>query len=204
MTIKTSENKPNARKFLGLIHDLTSYIGLVSDEIDIELDDWGNGSKWARFTLRIKNYFDREDVKEVLSKGVQAAEAQYLDKPINEADKVRAEADMIRKQSNAVMDADQARHANELELQLKELDVIERTLDIEAKAIENKLKKIEAHKKISEMIKDRLLEVDSPLTIEINGLTAFRCPPVKKIDIDYDQTANRESVQPKIENSDPE
>jgi len=204
LTVKTSENKPDARKFLGVINDLMTYIGLVSGDIDIELDDWGNGSKWARFTLRIKNYFDREDVKDVLSKGLQAAEAQYLDKPINEADKIKAEADMIKKQSGVVMDADQARHANELELQLKELDVVERTLDIEAKAIENKLKKIELHKKISDLIKDRLLEVDSPLTIEINGLTAYKCPPINKIDIDYDQTANRESVQPKIENSDPE
>lgn len=198
--IKTDENHPDATNFLELLHHFSLALKLIDDQIEVNLEDWGNGSKWALLKVTIKSFFSREDVKSILTKAFDSADAQLVRKPIAEADKTEAEAERIMKETANLKTQQQAFESEELDLQMKRINVVKGALEAEEQMINNKLKAIQAANQLSEMIKSGLVKNDSSLEIEINGLIAYESG--KLIQTKMDEIANRESIQPKLSTPD--
>lgn len=200
--VKTNENNPNAVRFFELLHDLSLAISLISDDIDVRLEDWGNGSKWALIKLTIGSFFSREDVKSVLEKGLKAVDAEYLGKPVAEMDKTIAETIKIQKESSIMIDVASSKESHDLDLQRKRISVINDALDVEAKMIANKMKDLELKTKLSEMLAAGMLKNDSDLEIEINDFLVYKSGAT--INIDMSAIGNKEAVQPKLNKPDPQ
>ena len=169
--IKTNNNHPDAVKFLNLIYTLSTAIKYIDDdEISVTIDDWGNGSKWAKLRVRFNNLIAQEETKELLDKARKATEAELFDKRIGEADKLRSEADKTAKEAANMPAKEIAEESNLLELEMKKLELFEKRIDIEFKIEDLKSKKIDNLNKLSNMIKDGLLASDSNFQIQINDL----------------------------------
>lgn len=194
--IKTDEVQPDAVNFFELLHHLTLALKLIDDQIDVKLDDWGNGSKWALLKVTIKSFLVREDVKSVLTKAFDAAEAHLARKPIAEANKAEAEVEKLYRETSILKTQEQAYKSEELDLQLKKIDVVNRVLEAEEKMLNNKMKAIQAATQISELIKQGIIKNDSTLQIEINDLLVYKSGDLIKTKMD--EVANQESIQPKV------
>lgn len=131
--------------------------------VSILLEDWGNGSKRFKLKAFIKNIFAKEEVKQILDKGRKAAEAKYLETPIEEAEKLRAEKEKVMKETSVIISSDLAKEGHEL-------DLMKKRLEIQDKAAEIALKRLQAIKGLSELIKEGILSNDSDFQIMINDL----------------------------------
>lgn len=198
-TIKiiSKRDKPDAVPFFDFLHKISLSLSLISEDIEIKLEDWGNGSKWAVIKLTIKNFFSREDVKAVLRKGFESAEANYLEKPVVEVNKTKAEIEQIKKTTDAIVDGSTAKEFHDLELTEKKIDIVNKAMDAELKHLELKNKKLDYEVRLSEMIKNGLLQNESDMEIEINGISVYS--QGLKLNIDMNSIANNESVIPKPE-----
>jgi hypothetical protein len=194
--IKTSDNNPDAVKFFELLHHFSAALQLIDDQIEVKLEDWGNGSKWASIKVTIKDYFSREDVKSILDKAFDSADAQLIRKPIAEADKVEAEVAKVQKETANLKSKEQAFESEELDLHEKRLRLVKTALEAEDQLLDNKLKAIQVATQLSAMITSGLVKNDSAIEIEINGLLAYK--PCELIKSKMSEIANREAVGPKL------
>ncbi len=198
--IQTDQDDPDAVNFFELLHHFTLALKLIDDEIEIKLEDWGNGSKWALLKVTIKSFFIREDVKSILTKAFDSVDAQLVRKPIAEADKTEAEAERILRETANLKTRQQAHESEELDLQLKRINVVKGALEAEDQMLNNRLKAIHVANQLSEMIKNGMVKNDGALSIEINGLLAYQSGEL--IQTKMDEIANRESIQPKLSTPD--
>ena len=198
--IQTDEDHPEASDFFEMLHHFSLALKLVDEQIEVKLEDWGNGSKWALLKVTIKSFFSREDVKSILEKAFNSADAQLVRKPIAEADKVEAEAERIQKETANLKTREQAFESEELDLQLKRINVVKGALEAEDQMLNNRLKAIQVVNQLSDLVKNGLVKNDGALSIEINGLLAYQSGEL--IQTKMDEIANRESIQPKLSTPD--
>jgi len=57
--IQTDEDHPEASDFFEMLHHFSLALKLVDEQIEVKLEDWGNGSKWALLKVTIKSFFSR-------------------------------------------------------------------------------------------------------------------------------------------------
>jgi hypothetical protein len=158
------------------------------DGVDVELTSWGDGSKWAKMKIRIRQLSSKVDLMQVLKKAGQITEAAYLKKSVEdlqnteasthkldqESQKIEQETRKLEKETENMIDSDRASvmhdlkiHQKVLDLRDKELNLEEKQLNLEEKALSIKMKELDYIMKLSELIKSGLKN-DSDLQILIN------------------------------------
>lgn len=153
--ITFSENNISASEVTQLLWILTNSLEQI-DDVEVLLEDWGRGSFWARLKIKIAGWVAKEELKDIADKARQAAEAQYLNKPIEESRKIEAERLKIEKETKLI--------PGDSILEQKHL------LELEQSKLELKLKKIEMLNKLSDLMAKGFVDVNSDFQIEINGL----------------------------------
>ncbi|MBI3500448.1 MAG: hypothetical protein HY063_01535 [Bacteroidetes bacterium] len=137
-------------------------------DIDVELNSWGDGSKWFQFILKIKSRIARLDLLEVMKQLRQNMEAVTYGKPLDEIKKLEAEA----KKSNAEAEKIKKESANidssEMASAKSNLDYEERRAKIENIQANTLKTKVEALKGIAELINDGAFKNDGKMTILMN------------------------------------
>ena len=125
--------------------------------VEVELNDIIKGSLIANLRIRFRDLLAKEGTKEILNeagrlatKGKQAAEDQYLSKPIEEVKKLEAERTKTERETYTEK---QAQELRELELEKKRQELIKMRL--------------ENIKSVAELIKEGLIPI-SDLQIDIN------------------------------------
>jgi hypothetical protein len=158
------------------------------DGVDVELTSWGDGSKWAKLKIRIRQLSSKVDLMQVLKKAGQITEAAYLKKSVEdlqnmeasthkldqESRKIEQETRRLEKETENIIDSDRASlmhdmeiHQKVLDLRDKELSLEEKQLNLEEKALGIKMKELDYIMKLSELMKSGLKN-DSDLQILIN------------------------------------
>jgi hypothetical protein len=133
------------------------------DGIYLTLEDCGKGSRWFRFKLKIKDLLGREEVKQVLNKSKDAIEAQYLDKPIEEAKKIKAEREKVEKETKVIANEKDTKKIRSLEIEKLELEN-------EATKVNIMKSKLELIQGISKLISDGIIQNDSKIQMTINDM----------------------------------
>lgn len=133
------------------------------ENVSVRLDDWGNGSKMFNLKLYIKDLLAKDEVKQVLGKARNAVEANYLDKPIEEAGKLKAEKEKTLKEADNLRSKEEASVMFDLERQEKQLEIMDKAADLA-------LKKIQIIRGFSELIKEGILGIESDFEIIINSI----------------------------------
>lgn len=142
----------------------------------VEIDSWGQGSLWTKLKVFISNIWARDEVQEVLDKSRDAVVAEYLDKRIetakklkSEREKIEKERDAIAKQSDALPNAEEAEITRDQQRKLKDLEIREKETDIVRKELENRIRSLEFVEKASSLIAKGVIAAD-PVRIDINGI----------------------------------
>jgi hypothetical protein len=200
IVIKTKENHPNASQFFNLLFSVSTAIELISDdEIEVFLADWGNGSKWAKLVVQFKGFLAKEETKEILHKAKKAAEAELFDIRITNVEKSVAETEKIKKETANMVSEEMANETNYIDLERKKLELLEKAVDVENKILDGKSKRIELATKLSNLIKDGIIQNDSDIQIEINNLLFFGNKDDQLNGVALNIISEKESIQPKAE-----
>lgn len=150
-------------------------IGAAMESIEgvaVEIDDWGKGSLWSNIKVFIKNVWSRDEVREVLDKGRQAAVSHYLDRPTEEVRKLTAECDKLEEEKATLEQRRLTEPDADQKYRLIELQIREKEQDVRAKELENRLKEIRVIKYASKLVCDGLLAADK-VQIDIDGVCTF-------------------------------
>jgi len=164
------------------------------DGVSVSLENWGNGSKFFNLKVRIKNLLAKEEVKQVLDKGRKAVESQYLDKPIEEVEKLKAEKEKTIKETDNLLTKEQSNQLHEMEIERMEIELQNSKVELE-------LKKIQLLKGYSELIKEGILVNDSNFQIKINEVLYLKKEPQLTIGENIEIIAEKEI---KIDKNNPE
>lgn len=152
-----------ANKFITLIATVLSYI----DEVDAEIIDIGIGSLYQRWKLKIRSFFARKRTKEILEKGVRAAEYYSLDRHIEPIEKSKTERKKTEEEIKRMMSEEQIH-------ELHKLMIEEKRQDVKAKKLANFEKELELNQKLSDMLAKGLVEIDDDYNIEINHMLLIK------------------------------
>lgn len=133
------------------------------DGVEIDLEDWGKGSRWVRFKLKIRDILAKEEVKEVLDKSKNAIEAKYLDTPVEEMKKIKAEREKLEKETESLVNAEDAEKIRKLQIEKLELDN-------EAAKVKIMQEKLNLIKGISDLATNGIIQNDSNMQILINDM----------------------------------
>jgi len=163
--VLTDEEKINNELFTlwTIMESLNSIEG-----ISLTLETVREGSRIYKFKMFIKDFFAKEEVKEVLNKAKDsamgalekpAAETELLKK---EANKLGAEEKKIEKETDQILTKEQ--RAELFELKKEKLKA-----EIEEKHADTNLKKLQFLERLSDLQKEGLLRVDS-IGININEI----------------------------------
>lgn len=140
------------------------------DGVSVCLENWGNGSKFFNLKVGIKNMLAKEEVKQVLDKARRAVESEYLDKPVEEVEKIKAEKEKTIKETDILINKEQSKQLFDMEIERKQIEIEDMRLELE-------LKKIQLLKGYSELIKDGVLINDSNFQIKINEVLYLKKEP---------------------------
>ena len=102
-------------------------------------------------------------MKQVLNKSKDAIEAQYLDKPIEEAKKIKAEREKVEKETKVIANEKDTKKIRPLEIEKLELEN-------EATKVNIMKSKLELIQGISKLISDGIIQNDSKIQMTINDM----------------------------------
>jgi len=148
-----------ANRFTSIV---ASVLGNIP-ETELEILDSGIGSVWQEWKLKIKGWFAKEETKQIIDKGLKAAEAYSLDKFIEPIEKSKADRKKVGRETEQLFTKEQAEKLNEVKLEMAEEELM-------AKKLSNIEKQIEISRKLSELLSQGLISIDSDYRIEINNL----------------------------------
>lgn len=144
-------------KFISLVSSVLSYI----DEVDVEIIDSGIGSFYQRWKIKLKSFFAKKRTKEILEKGVRAAEYYSLDRHIEPIEKSKTERKKVEEEIKRMMSEEQIQ-------ELHKLMIEEKRQDVKAKKLANYEKELELNQKLSDLLAKGLVQIDDDYNIEIN------------------------------------
>ncbi|MGN6342222.1 MAG: hypothetical protein ACTHML_14710 [Ginsengibacter sp.] len=182
MKIKVTdeENKYNAAEIGYLMWSLSKALESI-DDIEVELVNWGEGSKWFDLRIKIKSLAIKVDLSQVLKKTIKGLETYYTKIPVEEIDKfeaeknkLNAEAEKITKESRQMHEDDDAKFLNSLEIHEKLLDLQRKEIEIEDKKADVRLKNVQYLSQLSELITNGIVQNDSDIQILINEALFFK------------------------------
>jgi len=150
--------------------------------VSVELESQGMGSWWYKFKVYIKDIWQKEETKQILTKTREAIVSDQLDKPIQiskkleeEALKTKAERESVERQNESLPNSEEAIILRKLQIRAREADIESKELENKSKKLENRRKELEIFKqemeiseRIASMIRDGMVN-SSPVRIEING-----------------------------------
>jgi hypothetical protein len=137
----------------------------------VKIESWESGSLVARLRVFIRNVWARDEVREVLHKGRNAAVAHYLDRPTEEAQKLRAEREKLEEEKRLLQQKADS-YSTDAEKRITELNIAVKEEELRSQQLDNSLKAIELVERASSLVRDGLISADK-LSIDINGLAYF-------------------------------
>jgi hypothetical protein len=155
-------NTTDAFKANKFMHHLSSIFHYI-DDIEIELTEARVGSYFQEWTIKIKGFFAKKRTKEILSRGIKAAEYYGLERHIEPIEKNKAERIQIEEANKRLMSEDQTKT-------LHDLTIEEKKEDVKTKKLANIEKEIALGLKISDLLAKGLIEFDDEYRIMINGI----------------------------------
>jgi hypothetical protein len=132
---------------------------------------WESGSLVARLKIFIRNIWARDDVREVLRLGREAAVNHYLAKPTEEVLKLRAERAKLDEERDLLKLQREAQSGNE-ERRRVELDIKEKEEKLRGQQLDNSLKSVELLERVSALVKEGIVVADK-VRIDVNELCYF-------------------------------
>lgn len=168
----SAENEIYSAKDISyLLYTFSSALEGIGD-IEVELEDWGTGSRWAKLKIKIKDGASKLDVLDVLNKLRQQTEGLIHGKTYGEVKKeegnsklVEARAEKVKKQAESMPNPDVVSQLKEIDLNL---DVQKKALEVESAKEDIRAKKIQNLKTISELLRDGIITNDGHLQLYIN------------------------------------
>lgn len=183
VTVSNDKNEFDAAELGFLIWSLAKALESI-DDVEVELVNWGNGSKWFDFKIKIKSNAAKVDIKDVLKTSRQAIETAYTKKPTDELrkfeaekDKLNAEAEKIKKETENIIDSESAQLLNELNIQNQILDLQKKEVEIEDKKADVRLKNLQAVGQLTELIKNGIIQNNSSVQVMINEILFVKKEP---------------------------
>lgn len=182
MKIKVTdeENKYNAAEIGYLMWSLSKALESI-DDIEVELINWGEGSKWFDLRIKIKSLASKVDLSQVLKKTIKSLETYHtkilieeIDKFEAEKNKLNAEAEKIKKESRQMHEDEDAKILNTLEIQEKFLDLQRKEIEIEDKKADVRLKNVQYLNQLSELMTNGIIQNNSDIQLSINDLLFFK------------------------------
>lgn len=165
-----SRDAGKANKFM---HSFSSAL-LFIEGVEIEIIEAGVGSFFQKWLIRIRGWFAKEEVAQVMEKTFRAAEAFSLDRHIEPVEKIKLEKEKLSKDIEK-MEEDRKRTMTETQIkEMHELELEGKREDIKAKKLANIKQHLEIQQLLSQRMAKGFVEVDSNYRIMINDLLAIK------------------------------
>lgn len=156
-------NAEEANKFIYVVSSVLNNI----ENVDLEIIDCGIGSYWQNIWIKIRGWFAKEEVKQILTKSGQAVESYTLDRHIAPIEKAKAEKEKTTAETSLLMSKENAQKLHKIRIEKEEAE-------LEALRLANLEKKIDLIGKLSETLSSGLVEIDSDYRIELNKLLLIK------------------------------
>src|SRR4030095_7813352 len=137
--------------------------------ITVELDEWGEGSKWANLKIRIDKLSAKVDLKDILKQVRQQLEGVVYKKPLDEIQKIEAEKNKTLKETQMLPSKEEIDFNAAVDRELKLLQIKKEKAQIEDVKAETRLKNLEFLKGLSMLMKDGI-QNNSSIQLMINEL----------------------------------
>lgn len=177
--ISNHEDKYNAAEIGYLIWSIAKALESI-DDIEVELTEWGDGSKWFNMRIKIKSIASKVDLSQVLKQSLRAVEVFYTKKPLEEIDKYESEknnldaqTEKIKKETILMHEDGDAELLNKLDIHGKILDIQKKEVEIEDKKADVRLKNAMYLKQLSELMTNGIIQNNSDIQILINDALYF-------------------------------
>jgi hypothetical protein len=172
-----SQKKFNAKNISYLIWSFCSAFEVIED-IDIYLEDWGSGSKWADLKMKIKSEAAKVDALSLTKRIRQLIQSHYAKTSLEQIQKEDAETQKIKKETEVLTyDHEKKKELydikTEMDLYERALEIQKKEQEIEKQKLENTEKKLNLIEKSSQLVKNGILEQDSELHTYINDVLFF-------------------------------
>lgn len=154
-----TDNAVEANKFVNIV---TEILGSI-ENVKITLVDCGKGSYWQKLKIKAEGWFAKEETKQIISKAQQAAEAYALDRHIEPVEKSRVDRKRLEEDINRLMPMDDVNA-------MHKIAVAKANAELESLRLDNLEKKVAIMDKMSQMLANGLVSIDSDFRIEMDGL----------------------------------
>lgn len=182
-------NNKDAIKVNKFLNTLSSTLGYI-EGVEIEIIDTGIGSVFQKWRMKFKGWLAKDETKQVMSKSAKAAESYLIERHIEPIAKSKTERKKIEEETNRMMSIEQSKEMNELLIQ-------EKKEDVKAKRLSNMKEELEIRGRLSEIMSQGFIEIDSDFKVMINDLM-FVSKEQNRIqlgDIDkIDEKSDREKI----------
>ena len=156
LEVKIDDEKFDAAQIGFLMWSLAGALNEI-DGVSVELEDWGNGSKWFKLKVTMQNETAKEEVKQILSKVLAKLIATN---PPPEA--LRSDtANEVQKEETPTIDTT---------TELKKLELERAKLELEERKMALQERKLNYINNLSDLVVKGILQNDSDLSIMINNL----------------------------------
>lgn len=153
-----TDDASEANRFANEVTQILSKI----ENVKVLLVDCGKGSYWQTLKIRAQGWFAKEETKQVLAKTQKALEAYALDKHIEPIEKSKIERQKQEEEIKRLMSEEQTK-------ELHQIEIAKGKEELEALKLTNLEKKLVIMDKMSSMLANGLVAIDSNYRIEING-----------------------------------
>lgn len=153
-----TDDAAEANKFVNEVTQILSKI----ENVKCLLVDSGRGSFWQTIKIRAKGWFAKEETKQILTKTKSALESYAIERHIEPVEKSRVERKKTEEEIKRLMSEEQTKEIHKLE-------IAKGHEELEALRLSNLEKKLEIMDKMSSMLANGLVSIDSNYRIEIDG-----------------------------------
>ncbi len=153
-----TKDPAEANRFMSVVAAVLSSI----ENVEIEILDAGVGSIWQKWGVTIKGWFAKEETKQILNKGIKAAEYYSMDRHIAPVEKDKMETSKMQAEIKRMMPEEQTKKLQDIEVQKSEEE-------LKSLKLTNVKQQLEIIEKLSDLFAQGILTVDSDFRIELNG-----------------------------------
>ena len=168
----SNQKEYKASKLSYLIWSFSNAFESIED-VEVVIEDWGSGSKWAKLKVKIKSQAAKVDALFFLQKLRQLGQSTYAKKSMEDLQKTEAEKNKIITETDILKKEFERKEqlanlTEDMILYEKALDIEKKEADIEKQKLDNLEKKLSILEKASKLAMDGFVQQDNDFHAHIN------------------------------------